>query len=142
MARQFGIYSPAVPLGVTWEEELILTDEADTPIDLTGFSVRAQLRELVPDVDPETGEATTAPVLELTTSGYYATAPDWPVFDVMTVTALEGKIVWKLPVDDLWTASPDNAKRVLVWSLILEHTDETVIPAVQGKCIFLRATTV
>jgi len=28
MARQFGSYSPSVPLGITWEESLVLEDEA------------------------------------------------------------------------------------------------------------------
>jgi hypothetical protein len=142
MARQFGSYSPLAPLGVTWEEELILTDENDAPIDLTGYSVRAQFREEVPELDPETGEPATDPVFELTTADWYDSAPSWDVFDVVTVTPAEGKIEWALPVDDLWTASPDNFKRKLVWSMILVRDDGYAIPVVQGKATFRPATTV
>jgi hypothetical protein len=64
------------------------------------------------------------------------------VFDVVTVTPAEGKIEWALPVDDLWTASPDNFKRKLVWSMILVRDDGYAIPVVQGKATFRPATTV
>lgn len=142
MARQFGSYSPVVPLGVTWEEELILTDENDAPVDLTAYAVRAQFWEEVPEIDPDTGLPTVDPVFELTTADWYDPAPEWDVFDDVVVTAVEGKIMWAVAVEDLWTASPDNVKRKLVWSLILVKDDGYAIPAVQGATTFLPARTV
>lgn len=143
MARQFGTYSPVVPLGVTWEEELILTDEDDAPVDLTGYSLVVQLREDVPEIDIDTGEPTTDPVFEITSAAFYDDPPAWPVFAVAAIVAVDGNIKWLLPIEDLWTASPDNAKRKLVWAVVLaKKADGYAIPCVEGKPTFLSAKTI
>jgi hypothetical protein len=144
MARQFGSYSPAVPLGLTWEETLVLTDDAGTAIDLTGYAVRAQLRDEVPVVDDVSGEPLTDPVMELTSAGYYATAPAWPVVEGFSIpTPADGTMLLAVPADDTWTLSPDNAKRKLVWDVRLVNPDTGyAIPVVQGKVTLLPARTV
>ena len=144
MARTFGEYSPAVPLGVTWEESILIEDEDCNPVDLTGYSIYAQLRETVPVTDPQTGEATTDPVIELTSAEYYATPPDWPAFEALsTPSPTNGTVLVKLDVDDLWQASPDNAKRKLAWSIVLVNVDTGyAIPVVQGKVTLLPARSV
>ena len=142
MARQFGNYSPAVPLGVTWEESLVLEDEAGTPIDLTGYDVRAQLRLAVPAV--AAGVADTDPVLELTTAGYYGTPPAWPVVQGFTVPEpTNGTIVLTVPASDTWTISPTNAKRKLVWDMrLVNKATGYAIPVVQGAVSALPARTI
>lgn len=141
MARSFGSYSPAVPLGVTWEETLVLEDADGTPIDLTGYAVHAQLRAVVPG--RASGVATTDPVLELTSADFYATPPSWPVVEGLEIaTPANGTITLSVATADLWTASPDNAKRKLYWSIVLVNPDTTyAIPVVQGKVSFLPART-
>lgn len=144
MARTFGEYSPAVQLGVTWEESIVIEDETFAAVDLTGYSAYAQLRAVVPATDPVTGDATTDPVLELTTPGYYGTPPAWPTFEALSIPApTDGTILLRLDVDDLWTASPANAKRKLVWSIVLVNTiTGYAIPVVQGKVIVLQARSI
>lgn len=143
MARQFGSYSPAVPLGLTWEETIVLEDAGGTPIDLTGYAVRAQLREAVPVID-ETGQPLDVPVIELTTAGYYATMPAWPVVEGFSVpTPTNGTLLLAVPAPDTWVASADNAKRKLVWDVRLVNPDTGyAIPVVQGKVTLLPAVTV
>lgn len=144
MARTFGQYSPAVPLGVTWEESILIEDEDCTPVDLTGYSVYAQLRDTAPVTNPQTGAATTAPVIELTSAGYYATPPAWPIFTALSIpTPANGTVMVKLDVDDLWMASPSNAKRKLAWSIVLVNVDTGyAIPVVQGKVTLLPANSI
>lgn len=144
MARQFGSYSPIVPLGVTWEESIELADENGDAIDITGYAVRAQLREAIPEVDPDTGAALAVPVLELTTASYYATAPTWPVFEAFTVpTPTNGTILLTVEAGDTWTGSPDNAKRKLVWDIrLVNPSTGYAIPVVLGKVTFTPARTV
>ena len=144
MAREFGGYSPAVPLGVTWEESILLEDESGAAVDLTGYDVRAQLRAIVPG--RAEGVATSNPILELTTVGFYDSAPAWPVVEGLAIpTPANGTITLKVDVDDLWTLSPSNAKAKLIWSIVLidEDVDEPdyVLPVVQGKVIVLPAKT-
>lgn len=144
MARTFGEYSPAVPLGVTWEESILIEDEDCNPIDLAGYSVYAQLRDTVPVTDPVSGAATVAPVLELTSAGYYGAPPPWPAFEALSIpNPTDGTVIVKLDVDDLWKASPSNAKRKLVWSIVLVNVDTGyAIPVVQGKVTLLPANSI
>lgn len=144
MARQFGSYSPAVPLGLTWEESILLEDEDHTPVDLTGYAVRAQLRDAVPVVDDVSGEPIDEPVIELTTAGYYAVMPEWPVVEGFTVpTPANGTLLLAVPAPETWLASADNAKRKLVWDVRLVNPDTGyAIPVVSGKVTFLPAVTV
>lgn len=143
MAREFGEYSPAVPLGTTWEESVTLEDENGAAIDISDYDVRAQLRVVPVRRDADTGLAAANPQLELTTAGYYPTPPAWPVFEALSVPSpANGTILLKLDVADLWTASPTNEKRRLFWSILLVNkmTDYT-IPVVQGNVVFLPAVT-
>jgi hypothetical protein len=144
MARQFGSYSPAVPLGITWEESLVLEDENGTAIDLTGYAVRAQLRDAVPVVDAVTGAAVTVPVIEVTTQAYYTVVPAWPVVEGFSVpTPANGTILLAVAPADTWKCSPNNAKRKLVWDIRLVNTSTGyAIPVVNGKVSMLPGVTI
>lgn len=143
MAREFGTYSPRVPLGVTWEELLELVDVNGDPIDLTGYGLRAQFYEEQPERDDATGIATVAPIAEITSAGIYVTPPAWPVFATATLpTPTEGKMLWAVPVVDLWTFSPDNTRRIYFWALKLVKPDGYAIPIVQGKASFSPVNTI
>lgn len=142
MARQFEEYSPGVPLGVTWEERLILEDEEETPIDLTGYAVRAQFYDNMPARDPATGLPIDPPVVEIVSAGAYTTPPAWPVIEAASIPVpSDGAIVLKVEVIDLWRFSPNNARRKYFWSIKLVTGAEYAIPVVQGKPVFLQAVT-
>lgn len=138
MARQFGFYSPVVPLGLTWEEPIVLEQADGTPVDLTGYAARAQLRTAVPARNPATGEGTSPPVLELVTPGFYALPPAWPVVEGFAIAdPTDGTLVLTLAAADTWLASPTNAKRRLVWDIELVNPDTGVrIPIVSGTVTF------
>ncbi|MDN5939262.1 MAG: hypothetical protein L0H83_11445 [Salinisphaera sp.] len=144
MAKQFGAYSPAVPLGLPWGETIQLVDENGVAVDITGYAVRAQLREAIPVRVDATGIAVKAPVLEITTTGYYGTPPAWPVVEAFTVSATptDGTFTLAMDADDTWTASPTNAKRKLVWDIQLVNASGYGIPVVQGKVTFLSRRTI
>jgi hypothetical protein len=144
VARQFGSYSPAVPLGTTWEEELqLLQPDGVTPVDLTGYAVRASLR-LEPaarDADTEQGDA---PLLELTTPDFYGTAPAWPVIEGWSIPEpTNGTVLLRVDVPDVWKLSPENAKRKLRWSVVLVDAtdDDYTLPFVSGRVVALPADT-
>lgn len=144
MARTFGQYSPIVPLGVTWDEDLILQDVDGNPVNLTGYSARAQFYEDMPIRDPVTGEPVVPPIAELTTAGVYVESPGWPFFESLSIPApLTGEVLSSLDLADLWCFSQDNEKRKLFWSLVLVNEDTgTALPVVEGKAIFLPARTI
>jgi hypothetical protein len=144
MARTFGNYNPVVPLLTTWEESLVLEDETGTAINLTGYDVRAQLRSTVPATDPATHAATTDPLLELTTSGYYSVAPAWPVYAGFTIpTPANGTILLSVPYANFRIVSPTNTKTKLFWDLrLVNKSTSYTIPVVSGKVAFTPATTV
>jgi hypothetical protein len=140
MAKQFGTYNPVVQLGVTWDEALTLTDPDGTAVDLTGLKVRAQLRAEYPARDG--ASSTPAPVLEVTTAGYYGTAPSWTVLEGFTVaTPANGTITLKVNVDDLWVLSPTNAKTKYRWSVVLDGGVGNTVPVVSGIVSVLPAVT-
>lgn len=142
MARTFGTYNPAVPLGTTWEESLILEDANGNAINITGFDVRAQLHEAVPG--RAGSEALPVPVLELTTEDFYSTAPAWPVLEAFSVpTGTDGRILLRVEADDTWLASPGNTKRKMQWDIrLVNKATGYVIPVVSGVVAFLPARTV
>jgi len=145
MARRFGTYSPVVPLGVTWEEQLQLLQTNGDPVDLTGYDVRVQFRvEKSPLIDVITHIPTTAPVFELTTAGAVSPAPAWPLFESWTIADVSnGTLNSLLDVIPLWKASPTNVKRRLYMSIILVNPETLyAIPVVQGRAVFLPAVTV
>ncbi len=131
MARTFGEYSPDVPLNTTWEEELVLADEDDVPLDLTGYEARAQLRT--------SKDAPGPPVFSLSSVGAGATLSVQPGGQI-------GLLALAVPRTQVMALSPNNAKRKLVWDIELYipgtgGADDYVIPAVQGKVNLLpRAT--
>lgn len=140
MARQFGIYNPAVPLGTTWEEQFAYEDAAG-PVDLTGFDVRAQFYSEQPvrlagDPDPD-------PVFEITTPGYYVTPPIWPLIEGFDISgATDGRITLSATVEEVWLASPENTKAKLRWSVTLvEKGTGYTLPFLSGAVVFLPART-
>lgn len=141
MARTFGSYSPVVPLGTTWEETLALEDADGMPIDITGYDVRAQLYSMQPT--RVAGEPDPVPVLELATPGFYAVPPAWPVFEGFQIpTGTDGLVLLRLNAADTWVASPDNAKRKLLWDVRLVDASGYTIPVVTGAVVFLPARTI
>ena len=151
MARLFGSYSPDVPLDLSWNESITLEDSTGTAIDLTGFAVRAQLRAVVPLLDPMTELPTTAPLLELTTPGYYGPTPPevpvptWPYYEGFTVpTPTNGTILLAVPPGSFSAAvSPTNVKTKLYWDIRLANVSTGyTIPVVSGKVVFLPAVTI
>lgn len=136
MARQFGNYSPAWPLGTTIEETFVFEDEDGEPVDLTDCAVRMQIRADETLRDPVTGQGA-APVLELTSDAelYPVGFSAWPVIECLTVgesDPTDGTIVLSLPADDTWTLSPTNEKVKLVFDIeIISGND--VIPLLRGK---------
>lgn len=141
MARTFGSYSPVVPLGTTWEETLVLEDADGMPIDITGYNVRAQLYSMQPV--RVAGEPDPSPVMELTTPDFYLVAPAWPVFEGFSIPeGDDGRILLRLDAVDTWAASPDNAKRKLLWDVRLVDGTGYTIPVVAGAVVFLPARTI
>lgn len=139
MARQFGSYSPTVPLGLTWDESIALDDENGDAIDLTGYDVVAELYAEAPVRDPDTGLATVEPVLQITTAGYHTVAPAWEVSEGATIPApTNGTIVLSVSVDDVWLLSPTNVRVTLYWAVVLvDQLTDYRIPVVTGRVIVL-----
>lgn len=143
MARQFGDYSPSVPLGVTWEESFTLEDADGNAVDITGYDIVAFLMAAKPGRTAGTGAITPEPVAALTTAGYYNVAPAWDVIEAFTVTsAAGGAFTLRVEADDLWTLSPTNAKTKLFWSIVLVNGSGYMIPVIAGRVALLPATTV
>lgn len=142
MARQFGNYSPKVPLGTTWEESLVLEDFNGDPIDLTGYDVVAQLHLVFPARDPSTGALLDEPLLEITTPGFHVTPPDYSVEGFSVPTPADGTILLSLAPDVVWSLSPSNSKQKLFWSVLLVNDVGYTIPVVTGKVTMLTNATV
>ncbi len=118
MAKAFGSYSPCVFLSVNWTETIqLFTDPNSTsPMDITGFAVRAQLRPTnTPLIDPITGIP--APVLELTTPSFYMSPPAYPVLPAFTIIdAPNGIIGLEVNADDIIAnVSATSAPQFLFW---------------------------
>lgn len=135
MARQFGKYSPKIPLGVTWEEPLTLEDEDEVPIDLTGYDAVIELYTAAPVRDPDTGLATVAPLLQITTVDYHAVAPDWPVSEGITIpTPTNGTILVSVEPSDVWLLSETNTRVRLYWAVLLViKATGYCLPVVSGR---------
>lgn len=139
MARTFGTYSPIVPLGVTWQEPLVMADEAGDAVDLTGYAVRAQLRAAKP-----VGSPPPSPVIEFTTPDYYDVAPAWPVVEAFSLPdPAEGSMLLTVqPVDFAGVVSPTNERKKLYWEIVLVNQDTgEIVPVVEGKVVFKPAVT-
>lgn len=135
MSRTPASYSMKVVRGSTWEDEFVYTeDDQVTPIDMTGYEARMQVRTAAGQYGLSTTDTL---VLELTTGNgllYWDTAPD-------------GRLRIKVEAADTLQLNPDNAKKVsLVYSLELflpagVGVEEYVIPLVAGKITVLGETT-
>lgn len=150
MARQFGNYSPPWPLGTDILEVFVFEDSDGNPVDLTGADARMQIRDEVPERDPDTGQALIAPLLELTTDlGLYPVGFDaWPVVEALrigedadTPDPTDGHIVLELSAVDTWQLSDTNERRKLVYDIELLMADGTVIPLLSGKVTLLTRVT-
>jgi hypothetical protein len=131
MARTFGEYSPVVPLGTTWEEQIYLDDEDGQPLDLTGYEARAQLRTSVLDVG--------APALELSSLGVAPTL-------FVQRAGVVGLVEVAVQVPAVNALSPDWTKRKFVWDIELYipgsgGAPDYVIPCVTGKVTVTRRAT-
>lgn len=65
MSRTPAIYSMTVQRGSTWEDEFTYTGDDGSPIDLTGYEARMQVRTLA----TQYGTSTAGLMLELSTTG-------------------------------------------------------------------------
>ncbi len=80
--------------------------------------------------------------MEITTAGYYVTPPAYAVAGFSVPTPTNGTILLSIGPGAFWRASPLNAKRSLVWSIVLVNASGYVIPVVSGKVAFLPNNTV
>lgn len=144
MASEFAEYSPEVPLGVTWEEQMLFLDEDGNPVDLSNYTrAHAQLRlEKNVVTDASTGVPTTQPILEITTVDAYSPLPDWPVAEGFVLGGIAGTITEKVNVADLRRASPTNAKVKPYWELVLIGADDYRIPILRGVVVLTPANTI
>lgn len=137
MARQFGTYSPRVPLGTTWEESIVLEDSEGQPVDLTGYAVVAQLYSVDPLRDPDTGAPIEAPVLEITTDAYHDTPPPYSVVGFDVPDPENGQILLALAPADFWHVAPTNERTDYVWGVMLINGVGYTIPVIRGSAKFL-----
>lgn len=128
MSRTAASYSMQVTRGATWEDEFTYTEDDEvTPIDLTGYEARMQVRTL----RGAYGLSTTDTLLmELLTTGE-APKLAWD-------SAADGRLRIRVAAADTVALNPDNLKRVkLAYSLELYlpagSEPEYVIPLVQGS---------
>lgn len=125
MSRTPASYSMTVVRGSTWEDSFVyLQDDGVTPVDLTGYQARMQIRSLAGQFGTSTADTL---VMELTTDN-----------GRLTITPAEGKVALKVSATDTVLLNPDNAKKVKhVYALELFRPagagPEYVIPLVQGK---------
>lgn len=128
MSRTPASYSMSVTRGSTWEDEFTYTEDDEvTPIDLTGYEARMQVRTLRGAYGLSTADTL---MMELRTDGL---APK-----LFWDTAPNGRLRIRVAAADTVALNPDNLKRVkLAYSLELylpESTEpEYVIPLVQGS---------
>jgi hypothetical protein len=113
--------------GSTWEDEFTYTDDAGTPIDLTGYEARMQVRSLTGQYGTTT---TTTMLLELTTDG----ATPLLVWD----TAATGTLKIIASPAQHAALNPSNAKMVKYAYSIEVYLPagvdpEYVIPLVEGN---------
>lgn len=120
MARTFpDALSIVVPLRTTWEEVWQLLDDAATPLDLTGYELRMQVR------DKRSG----AMLLEIGTEGASPMA---------TIIPEEGLIQITVPSDVVAGLSPDNRKLAARWDaeIYVPGAPEYVVPLLRGSATF------
>lgn len=137
MARQFGKYSPRVPLGTTWEEAMILEDAESNPIDLTGYKVIAQLYYTDPLRDPTTGKPLEEPILEITTPGFHVEKPTYSVEGFSIPDPTTGEILLTVDHNDFWHVSPTNEYIEYVWAVMLVGVGDYRVPVIRGTVKFL-----
>lgn len=140
MGRLSGEWDPEIELGATWEDTVQLLDENEDPVDITGYDAVLEFYAEPPVRDPDTGYATVAPVLQLTTAGFPGAAPAWPRAEALTiVTGTDGTITIRAEVSDLWNLSPTNEKAKLHMALALIGDADYRIGATNGRAALLPA---
>jgi len=114
-----------VPLRTTWEEVWELQDDAQAPVDLTGYELRMQVR------DKRTG----AELLSIQSEASPAYA---------TLEPAAGRIAIVVPSDVVAALSPDNRKVSARWDaeLYIPGQPEYVIPLLRGSASFQPRVTV
>lgn len=124
MSRTPASYSIVVVRGSTWEDEFTYTDDQGTPIDLTGYEARMQVRTLA----TRYGTSTTGVMLELSTTG----ADPLLVWD----TAATGRLRIVARPDQHDALNAGNARKAkYAYAIELykpDGTGEYVLPLVEG----------
>lgn len=134
MSRTAASYSMTWTRGATAEEEFTYQDESGSPVDLTGYEARMQVRTLAGQYGIT---STTTLLLELTTQNGKLV---WDTADVgrllMTATELDTQML-----------NPSNVKKLkLAYAIevyrpaVAPATDDYVIPLVTGKITLLGET--
>ncbi len=124
MSRTPAYVNLPVVRGSTWEDEFIYTaDDNVTPINLTGYEARMQVRTEEGSYGSEV-----APVLELTTTNGFL------VWD----TAALGRLLIVVPPDDHAVLNPDNEELVRYGYAVEVYipagvAPEYVLPIARGK---------
>lgn len=133
MSRTPASYSIVVVRGSTWEDEFTYTDDQGTPIDLTGYEARMQVRTMA----TQYGTSTTGVLLELLTNG-----PD-PL--LVWDTAAEGRLRILARPDQHAVLNPGNARQAkYAYAIELfrpEGAGEYVLPLVAGGITVLGEVT-
>lgn len=124
MARTFAI-APAltIPLRTDWEETwLVKQADATTPVNLTGYKARMQLRDRV----------TGALMLDLSSD-----------IGNLVITPLTGQIALHVTSDVVKGVSPTNVQRNALWDVevYIPGTPEYVVPLFTGKAKFAKRVT-
>jgi len=124
VSRTPASYAMTVQRGSTWEDEFTYTDDDGTPINLTGYEARMQVRTLA----TRYGTSTTGLMLELFTTG----AEPLLVFD----TAATGRLRIIARPDQHAVLNPTNARKAkYAYAIELFKPDgdgEYVLPLVTG----------
>lgn len=119
--------------GATWEDTLDYYDEADQPIDLTGYAAKLQVWPL-----DELYGTTTTPLLELTTADSELVIE---AIDGSGSTAKNRVRIDQLPPDAHAVLNPDNEKKVkygfaaIVWLPGIAPAPDYVLPFAIGKLV-------
>ncbi|HEY1034004.1 MAG TPA: hypothetical protein VGE09_03370 [Pseudoxanthomonas sp.] len=125
MSRTPASYAMTVQRGSTWEDEFTYTDDDGTPIDLTGYEARMQVRTLA----TQYGTSTDGLMLELSTTG---TDP-LLVWD----TAVTGRLRIVARPDQHAALNAGNARKAkYAYAIELfkpDGTGEYVLPLVTGR---------
>lgn len=115
--------------GSTWEDDFTYLQEDGSPVDLTGYEARLQVRPI------EARAGTTAAetlLMELSTTGA-TPALTWD-------TAAAGRLTLRVEAADTIALNPDNERKVRLWYAIevyIPGSPEYVVPLAEGTLTVL-----